>query len=443
PTIVLNHEKVLFINHKFQQILGYSMDEIKKINLISCIIEEPKNISIKNIIIMLKENNNIIKRELKIRTKDNNIIWADYEITLVSYESKMYILAHLINITHKKEMQLHLSRILRVSSLMIEISHSIIDTDNIYSIYQLILKNAIKSINHAKLGSIMIKQGEILKIVSHVGFKSSSINNFQIPIKESFLYQRTNGKLDRIVKIDNTSDPDITLYRIDTNDEDSKYIKSTITAPIYVNNNFFGVVNVDSTKANSFDLDDIKIMEFIKTNVEIAISNCLLYQEKIYLSKHDCLTNVYNKNSFHKLLKVTVHKALANRTSFNLAIFDLNDLKYINDNFGHLAGDAIIKNFAEECSNVLDKEDILARFGGDEFVAIFFNCTAEQLTNKLDKLLNDLQNKPIYFKGNKINYSFSYGISSFNEDGQLINDLLNTADKRMYNFKNKYKKNSH
>ncbi|WP_035289054.1 diguanylate cyclase [Clostridium sp. KNHs214] len=443
PTIILNDKKILSINYKFQEMLGYSLQELRKSNLIPSIIEEPKKTSIKNIIDSLKGNGDIIKQALKIRTKGNSIIWGNYECTLISYESETYILAHLINITHKKEMELHLSKILRVSSLMIEISHAIIDTDNIYSIYELILKNAIKSINHAKLGSIMIKQGNNLKIVSHVGFKSSSISNFEIPIKESFLYQKTNGKLDKIAKIDNTNDPDITLYRIATNDEDSKYIKSTITAPIYVNNSFFGVVNVDSTKANSFDLDDIKIMEFIKTNVEIAISNCLLYQEKVHLSRHDYLTGVYNKSYFYELLTETHNKSTACEQSFNLVIFDLNDLKYINDSFGHLAGDAVIKDFANECSNILGNRDILSRFGGDEFAGIFLHCTVEELTDRLNNFLSYLENKHTYFKGNCIKYSFSYGISTFNKDGQLINDLLNIADKRMYSFKNKYKKNSH
>lgn len=439
PTIILNDKKVLYINYKLQKMLGYSLDELRKTFLNSSIIEEPKKISIKNIINEFKEKNDIIKHELKIITKDNSIIWVDYEITLISYESEIYILANLIDITHKKKMEAHLSKVLRVSSLMIEISHSIIDAYNIDYIYELILKNAIKSINHAKLGSIMIKQGENLKTVSHVGFKDSSINNFKILISESFLYQKTNGKLDRIVKIDNTNDPNIKLYPIETNYEDSKSVRSTITAPIYVDNNFFGVVNVDSTEVNAFDLDDIKIMEFIKTNVEIAISNCLLYQEKIYFSSHDCLTGIYNKSYFYKLLKDIHHKALVSKREFNLVIFDLNNLKHINDTFGHLAGDSIIKNFAKECSTILEEDDILARFGGDEFAGLFFNCSKKHLINKLDKLLNNLQNKHTYFEGNKLKYSFSYGISTFNKDGQHINDLLNTADKRMYIFKNKYK----
>lgn len=321
---------------------------------------------------------------------------------------------------------------------MLEVTHSVITADGIDTIYELILKNAIKSIKNATLGTILLKDRDNLKVVSQVGFDIENIEKFEIPIEKSFIYRLTRGQLDEIKKIDdlrNIAD----FIKIKTENNKSEFIKSTITAPIYVNGHFLGVVNIDSTKTNAFDESDLKVMEFIRNNVEIAISNHMLYEEKIQLSKYDSLTKLYNRYYFEELFEHVKARALRYNEGFNVVVFDINDLKLVNDSFGHVAGDAVLQFFARNAPQIIRKSDILARYGGDEFVGIFLNSNKYLMKRRLDEYLLYLENNLINIDRDKIKCSFSYGISTFLDDGTNITDLIKVADRRMYEFKYNYK----
>ncbi len=286
PTIILNYDEVLFINSNAQEMLGYDLEELNKMGLENILDQEQKSLFLENMDNTFKGEYYNEKHELCLKTKNDAFIWVDFKGKVVSYNAKKYILAHLLDITDKKKVQFHFSKILKLREAMLEVTQSIIRTEKIDTIYELILKNALKSIKHAKLGSIMLEDKGKLKIISQIGFEDDSIKDFQIPITESFLYKATSGKFDRIAKIDDLMELG-DYYHISTSKGERGFIKSTITAPIYIKNNFFGVVNIDAIEKNSFDEDDIKAMEFIRNNVEIAISNHLLYKEKIYLSRYD------------------------------------------------------------------------------------------------------------------------------------------------------------
>ena len=85
------------------------------------------------------------------------------------------------------------------------------------------------------------------------------------------------------------------------------------------------------------------------------------------------LTNIYNRRSFEDIFDKILNKALRYNESFYLVTFDLNNLKHINDTFGHLNGDEFIKSFVNKLKKSIRNSDVLARYGGDEFVGVFFN----------------------------------------------------------------------
>jgi len=107
----------------------------------------------------------------------------------------------------------------------------------------------------------------------------------------------------------------------------------------------------------------------------------------------------------------------------------------INDTHGHLAGDMYIKTFSENLIKSVRSSDILARYGGDEFVAIFYGTDSNSLIMKFEELFKTLNNNPFIFENNKIVCSFSYGIVSFPEEAQTYNQLVKVADDRMYVYK--------
>jgi diguanylate cyclase (GGDEF)-like protein len=177
-------------------------------------------------------------------------------------------------------------------------------------------------------------------------------------------------------------------------------------------------------------------MEYMRNQVASAISKHRLYEETVYLSRYDRLTNTYNRSYFEQLLNTDIYKAIEDKKDFFVAIFDLNGLKFVNDNYGHLAGDELIKIFSGALRSSSGDYDIIARFGGDEFIGVFFNVTLESLINRFEELIKHFENNPIILEKDNIVCSYSYGIASFSEDGDDFNQLIKIADKRMYEYKN-------
>jgi len=176
-------------------------------------------------------------------------------------------------------------------------------------------------------------------------------------------------------------------------------------------------------------------MRFIRDNIQTIISNQLSFLERSNQALTDHMTGLYNRHYFVESVNGILERAKRYNKHFCLAMFDLDNLKTVNDTHGHLAGDLIIKALAKTLQKLVRRSDIVARFGGDEFIAVFLHCEYREIEQRLSQIVlepavYDLSQTPI-----ELEYSFSYGISEYPKDGRELSDLINTADTRMYNQK--------
>jgi diguanylate cyclase (GGDEF)-like protein len=357
-------------------------------------------------------------------------MWFEVVACKVIYNDSEVILAHIINVTDKKRAEKELHRISKVRSLMLEISRAIANNDEIEVFYSLILKNALAAIEKSNLGSIFIRRQEHFQCISYIGF-DESVTDFQLPVKHSFLYSATEGAMDHITYLPDIQPSDLN-YPIKIASGDHVHIRSSLSAPIIISGEVYGMINIDSLQANAFDESDIKSMEFIRDNIEIAITNHILFQEKSHLAKYDRLTGLYNRHFFEDQYEFIKEKALRYNETFNVVMFDVDDLKKVNDLYGHFVGDQVIRKIALEMQTSSRKSDLIARFGGDEIIAILFASDADELNLKFSKLQTKLLENPIEFFDERIHCSFSFGIASFPKEGQQFDELLKIADARMY-----------
>lgn len=438
PMIVLDFQKAIYINDHFMKMTGYTLESFNAFGFKNILDPTLKYSFFRKFAKALKGKNFDDHNEFRIRCHDGRWIWVDYKSEVVIYEGKPYVLANLLEVTEKKELSIALSKSLKIREALLEVSQSVMETSNVNDFFHLILSKAVDAIPNAELGSVLLAKGEALEVAAQIGFQKESIEDFNLPLKESFLYKVTKGRLDAVTKID-----DLFLwgdfFQVTTEEKDNAYIRSTITAPLYIEGEFFGTVNVDSTQVAGFDLEDVKLMTFVKHHIEIAIANRLLYQEKIKLSRFDVLTGLYNRSYFEDLFNLQREKALRYKEPFQLVIFDMDNLKEINDAYGHLVGDEMLKIYANKCSELTRKSDVLARYGGDEFVGLFFGKAQNDLTERLDNMLREIASEPVVVNGHPLYYAFSYGVATFPEDGIDLDGLFRIADERMYAFKEKNK----
>ncbi|CAM5223447.1 hypothetical protein UACE39S_00676 [Ureibacillus acetophenoni] len=157
------------------------------------------------------------------------------------------------------------------------------------------------------------------------------------------------------------------------------------------------------------------------------------YDQTMYLSTRDSLTGLYNRRYvLNNFAKYNADKI----KDFNIAVllFDVNDFKEINDNYGHEFGDRVLEGLSSILEQSFSKKDIIARWGGDEFLVLTKFNDENDLQGKIELFENNLKAMEI-----KNNVSVSIGKAIFPTDGKQLNDLLLIADQNMYAVKTNHK----
>lgn len=149
-----------------------------------------------------------------------------------------------------------------------------------------------------------------------------------------------------------------------------------------------------------------------------------------YKASHDPLTGLYNREALENILKAQITKTELLRNTVSVIFLDIDNFKKINDTFGHQFGDEILKKIGEIIKNSVRERDIVARYGGDEFVIILHTRTDLE-----PKIIANRIKERIEREFHPYNLSVSYGIAVAGKDGSTHEELIKVADERMYKQK--------
>ena len=229
-------------------------------------------------------------------------------------------------------------------------------------------------------------------------------------------------------------------------DEDDSYsnifdFASSLIGPFYEKKKFRGVMfAIWRNEKIKFTDHEMKIFNSILNYLSNALTQSVLYNEVMSLAVIDTLTGLYNRRFFDEALKREYERAKRYNRNLSLVIFDINDFKYINDNFGHLTGDKVLREISRIIKENIRSIDIPVRYGGDELVLIlpetsFFDT--KLIVNKIRKKLKEWSaTSPI--DGFNGEVTISAGWADINEV-KTPEALIELADERMYEDKKAYK----
>ena len=148
-------------------------------------------------------------------------------------------------------------------------------------------------------------------------------------------------------------------------------------------------------------------------------------------SHHDHLTQVYNRRGIHKELEAACTHYHTDNKNFSLIICDIDYFKKINDNYGHIAGDEVLKKVASEIKSIIRKDDVLARWGGEEFLVLLPNASMEAAYEVGEKIRKSIENTSFKYDKHTIAMTVSIGVAE--KDNELpISDIISQADAHMY-----------
>jgi len=192
--------------------------------------------------------------------------------------------------------------------------------------------------------------------------------------------------------------------------------------------------SISSTVKHSQEYFLMLIVLLIVLYLFLLIIILLLWRSKtkfLNISSTDPLTNVINRNGFFEGIRYMHEKALKNKYDLYFIIFDIDRFKNINDEYGHLAGDKVLKNLSEIINKHIRKTDFFGRWGGDEFVLAISNVSYEIIKGIVEKLSRIVSG---YDFGIDENLTISIGVAKLSQD-ESIDDLLKKADEALYEAK--------
>ncbi|WP_291647898.1 EAL domain-containing protein [Clostridium sp.] len=151
-----------------------------------------------------------------------------------------------------------------------------------------------------------------------------------------------------------------------------------------------------------------------------------------YISYYDELTGLNNRKQFKNIIEKELENHIVSESRGALIIIDIDNFKFINDSYGHKCGDIFLEKFSEDLKKIFNDDQLLCRFGGDEFL-IFISSISylNEINSKVRKIMDILKN-PYDINDHKIYSSTSIGVAVFPDDGEDFEVLLKNADAAMY-----------
>ncbi len=196
-----------------------------------------------------------------------------------------------------------------------------------------------------------------------------------------------------------------------------------------------GTIAVVDVEPRKFSDTHIELLSDLSTLVITALENRQRANILSQLAMTDHLTGLPNRVQFERTLISEMAHSRRTGESFNVLFMDLNDFKVINDTFGHLSGDEVLCEIARRMEGIVRADDLLARFGGDEF-GIFMRQSDNVTSELIAARIKDEVRKPITLSSGKhVTVGISIGISTYTDALESVASLLALADKELYRAK--------
>ncbi|MBO8130217.1 MAG: diguanylate cyclase [Candidatus Marinimicrobia bacterium] len=226
-------------------------------------------------------------------------------------------------------------------------------------------------------------------------------------------------------------------FRFQPDDILSTSLLSGVGIALKSDNKMLGGIIFESKKRNNYTEKDIFAIEIFGKCVGAAYSRLRTYNVLKSLSMVDGLTGIYNRRAFGERLREEINRASRYGGIFSLVIIDVDKFKRINDTYGHLMGDFVLKKLAKIIRGSVRNVDTVARYGGEEFAVILVNANKENAVISAERIKSNVQDF-LFEKDNiRLNITISIGLAEYPIDGDDEKLLIQNADMAMYESKRK------
>ena len=216
----------------------------------------------------------------------------------------------------------------------------------------------------------------------------------------------------------------------------ANWIGSIIGIPLKVGNTVVGVMNLSRSTLGGFSTSELRLLSLLSDQAAVAISNASLHQMISRQAYSDTLTGLPNRRALDERLEEEVVSARRNNYSFAVIMMDLDGFKAVNDTYGHVIGDEVLRLVFGEMARGVRTTDFLARYGGDELTLILSQTEMSSAQIVSEKIMEGM--RKIKYRlpdGKRLKLGISGGIALFPVHARSGPDLLRAADAALYHAK--------
>lgn len=208
---------------------------------------------------------------------------------------------------------------------------------------------------------------------------------------------------------------------------------SMLVLPLVLNGEKYGIMVSGSSKYQVFDTY-VRFYDLIVPQFDLAVHNVKMYAQMRHIAQTDGLTGINNRTHFNKLFAEQMERTVKEKGALTVALFDIDKFKRINDTYGHLVGDEVIKAIAHMAYQLIEEAELgfVCRYGGEEFVLALPNLNIEQSIPIIQKLHEEIASTTVEAYGHVVTMNVSIGVSSYPELCDDVNQLIKRADWSMY-----------
>ena len=212
---------------------------------------------------------------------------------------------------------------------------------------------------------------------------------------------------------------------------------SFLAVPLRAKGLVVGVMNLSRGKVAAFSAQEVRLAEAVAVQAGLAIANARLYAQTLELSYTDPLTGVPNRRALAQRLEQEWTRSLRFGDELSLLMIDLDRFKNVNDTFGHSIGDGILRAVATLLRRNVRKVDTVTRYGGEEFCVLLPRVAKAEALDVAEKLRRSVAQAPLPGASGQppIQLTISIGVASHGSDASEVSQLIEAADKALYEAK--------